>query len=331
MTDRNVQYPNRYQLVKVEGTDNIYDMIPAPGTVEDEGTLINKATLLKDATAALFGLWTDAVPDDALAKLGPYMQYWWHCRAVDPHWEPAYSAIEELAISILTTDTDISNPDPVYASKTISIDDTGKVTLVNPQLVKITVPNGNLYTLRGMYFYDSYYDSNGLIYYAKPDAAAEFRRVGSNYYGYIDCAKVTGYYNSNAGPWEYIQSNNRTAYPDSGVTDGVEYKYLGVPLDNAIGARAIETGYYTGTEASLSVTLNFNMEPQFVYVTAKDARNYYAAIFAKDATSTYLLVNSSYGLNYSLSGQTLTWTQSGVNSYQMALNSAVQYYYIAIG
>ena len=68
MQDRNVQWPSRYQLVKVEGTDDIYDIIPAPGEVSEAGTLINKATLLKDATAALYGL-TDAVPDDVLAKL----------------------------------------------------------------------------------------------------------------------------------------------------------------------------------------------------------------------------------------------------------------------
>ena len=69
MTNRNVQFPNRYQLSKVEGTDDIYDLIPAPGTVTDEGTLINKATLLQDATAALYGLGTDAVPDDALSAI----------------------------------------------------------------------------------------------------------------------------------------------------------------------------------------------------------------------------------------------------------------------
>lgn len=74
MIDRNVQYPQRYQLVKVEGTDDIYDLIPAPGEVSAKGTLINKATLLKDATAALFGLGTDAVPDDALSAINTLIQ-----------------------------------------------------------------------------------------------------------------------------------------------------------------------------------------------------------------------------------------------------------------
>lgn len=69
MTDRNVQYPNRYQLVKVPGTDDIYDLTPAPGTITAEGTMINKSTLLQDATAALYGLGADAVPDDVFSIL----------------------------------------------------------------------------------------------------------------------------------------------------------------------------------------------------------------------------------------------------------------------
>ena len=69
MKDRNVQYPNRYRMQKVAGTDDIFDLIPAPGEVYEEGDLINKGLLLSDATAALYGLDSDAVPDDALKRL----------------------------------------------------------------------------------------------------------------------------------------------------------------------------------------------------------------------------------------------------------------------
>ena len=73
MTDRNVQYPTRYRMTKVAGTDDIYEMEPVPGEVTDEGTIINKAALLKDTTAALFGFTaeqiSDAVTDDVLAIL----------------------------------------------------------------------------------------------------------------------------------------------------------------------------------------------------------------------------------------------------------------------
>lgn len=56
-------------MVKVEGTDDIFDLVPAPGEISNEGTFVNKSTLLKDATATLFGLGADAVPDDVFAKL----------------------------------------------------------------------------------------------------------------------------------------------------------------------------------------------------------------------------------------------------------------------
>ena len=66
MTDRNVQFPNRYQLTKVEGTDDIYDLTPAPGTITAEGTMINKASLLTDETEEiLFGNADDRTVDDA--------------------------------------------------------------------------------------------------------------------------------------------------------------------------------------------------------------------------------------------------------------------------
>lgn len=41
-TDRNVEFPNRYQLNKVAGTDSISDIVPAPGEVSDPGTLWNR-------------------------------------------------------------------------------------------------------------------------------------------------------------------------------------------------------------------------------------------------------------------------------------------------
>lgn len=40
-----------------------------PAGISQQGTPLNKATLLKDATAALFGLPNTAVPDDVLVKL----------------------------------------------------------------------------------------------------------------------------------------------------------------------------------------------------------------------------------------------------------------------
>ena len=69
MIDRNVEFPSRYHITKVDGTDDVYELTPAPGTVSAEGTPINKATLLTDTTAMLYGLDNTAVPDNVFALL----------------------------------------------------------------------------------------------------------------------------------------------------------------------------------------------------------------------------------------------------------------------
>lgn len=73
MQDRIPLYPGRVTLTPVSGQANTYDMARADQPTE-EGTPLNKNTLLKDATAALYGLGSDAVPDDVLGMLGDSIQ-----------------------------------------------------------------------------------------------------------------------------------------------------------------------------------------------------------------------------------------------------------------
>lgn len=68
MQDREPTYPGRVTLTPVYGLANTYDMERADRPLQ-QGTPLNKASLLKDATAALYGLGTGAVPDDVLSKL----------------------------------------------------------------------------------------------------------------------------------------------------------------------------------------------------------------------------------------------------------------------
>ena len=68
MQDRVSLYPGRVKLVPVAGQENTYDMVRADSPTQ-EGTPLNKDSLLKDATAALFGLGADAVPDEVIALL----------------------------------------------------------------------------------------------------------------------------------------------------------------------------------------------------------------------------------------------------------------------
>ena len=68
MQDRVSQYPGRVKLTPVSGQENVYDMEWAdnPSVV---GTPLNKNSLLKDATAALFGLGADALPDGVFSEI----------------------------------------------------------------------------------------------------------------------------------------------------------------------------------------------------------------------------------------------------------------------
>lgn len=68
MQDRVPLYPGRVTLTPVAGQENTFDMVRADQPTQ-EGTPLNKETLLKDGTAALLGLGTDAVPDDAFVAL----------------------------------------------------------------------------------------------------------------------------------------------------------------------------------------------------------------------------------------------------------------------
>lgn len=68
MKDRVPLYPGRVTLTPVSGQANTFDLTRADQPTQ-EGTPLNKASLLKDATAALYGKTNAAVPDDILNLL----------------------------------------------------------------------------------------------------------------------------------------------------------------------------------------------------------------------------------------------------------------------
>ena len=68
MQDRVSLYPGRLKLVPVPGQENTYDMVRADSPTQ-EGTPLNKDSLLKDATAALLGGGKTMVPDEAFVIL----------------------------------------------------------------------------------------------------------------------------------------------------------------------------------------------------------------------------------------------------------------------
>ena len=68
MKDRVPTYPGRVRLIPVAGQENTYDIVRADEP-QQEGTPLNKATLLDDTTAEKLGLTGDPTVNQALAGI----------------------------------------------------------------------------------------------------------------------------------------------------------------------------------------------------------------------------------------------------------------------
>lgn len=215
--------PGQEGRVKItrENGESFFARIEMADTPLHEGTPLIKQTLLQDATAAMFGLSDEAVPDDVYAFLGKYNQHWWE--------------------------------------------------------------------------------------------------------------------RANSGDTEFVQSSNRNAYPDSGVSGNYEYTYLGIPFDNAVTAPKIEIGSYVGTGSygqNNPNSLTFGFVPSLVIVMSKNHDTGGSPVahgFLLPKSGVFITGVTTY--NYpmdtiSISGTTVTWYYK--NHAQGQLNQTVTYEYTAI-
>ena len=365
MNDRIPLYPGRVKMTPVAGQANTYDMVRADDPTQ-AGTPLNKATLLKDATAALYGLGTGAVPDDVLAELGKYKQYWWKRRtktaitkyklekvgtgfgtvivAYAPNGETnTFKLLDDVSVNEDTGEFVYNYSEYVWTSGSNSRPALKKVAFINESIdpQQNPIPNWDIISPGVIYFFDtntsnSLTNSNTVVYFTS----------GLTNYKYVSTPYVDGY---NYGDWEYLQSSTRSAYPDSGTQDGYEYEYLGIPFDNAVTAPKIETGSYVGTgtygQANPN-TLTFGFKPKFVWIYAYQDPKYpywynvgncvgafpFDAIPENTFGNRYPPYDASGPNNNSYSkrtGNTLTWYNT--KSANEQFNGAFTYYYIAIG
>lgn len=144
-----------------------------------------------------------------------------------------------------------------------------------------------------------------------------------------------------------VHSPDRGAYPDSGTDDdGNEWKFLGVPFDNAVDGLKVEAGNYIGTGnfgKGSENTLTFGFVPRIVFIVPRD--NYsqvHRAVLIHGCTaapsSDYLTCGIS-SVVWDDDSRSVTWYAaaqggSGTNRQEIAaqLNSGgVTYLYLAIG
>ena len=340
MQDRIPLYPGRVTMTPVAGQANTFDMVRADDPTQP-GTPLNKATLLKDATAALYGMGTGAVPDDVLAELGKYKQYWW--KRISAVWRDAYTTLGDVT-SVKTGGNDSNNATySISYSASYSVDSSGNVTLVSPSKLSVSYTNYTaMNALKGHYFKSNISSVPG-IYFVSADAPDAIREtVNTVRCVYIDGAKLIGHAQGyEYGPVELVNSSDRNAYPDSGIQDGYEYEYLGIPLDNAVTAPRIETGSYVGTGTygqENPNTLTFEFVPKFVIfwqgsigssVVDVSSTNPFYWIYNGDKMFPTSSTNN-YNCFVTLNGTTLTW-YSPRNKDAQYNDETKEYHYVAIG
>ena len=289
-------------------------------------TFLNKANLLKDDTAALFGLGAYAVPDDVFGVLSRFQsglgnEYVWAKTSVEKNVRYT-ETLYESNFNLISGGT-------TYYSDSYHVE-SGAFVLDNPK--SITVTHSTVATLRGKYCIEGATSSNRML---RPDENATTSTSGLN----VCVLPITLYLD----PLEeisttvhgYVNSTDPNAYP---IDDGYTYTALG-----QLGNKAqIATGRYTGTDtkgSSNKCSLTFDFVPKVLIITTNIAnpsattQYYYNLIFTQGGTETIRVdtdsSSSSAVVTYDMTTETVTWYASNA-AYQM--NSAnYTYAYIAIG
>ena len=361
MQNREPTYPGRVTLTPVAGLANTYDMDRADQPLQ-QGTPLTKATFLKDATAALYGLGTGAVPDDVLAELGKYKQYWWKRRTYTDSGEYIGQLVEAPNDS---NRYHISYQNDSQLIRTIQYADsytvngaTGEITLNSPSSITSNssgdFPSPGVNALYGKYCKNLYAAPNDVIFIDEKATITRVKNSSGDVGYYIDyptnyVKKVEAIYKPDIhiGPWGYVQSSERNTYPDSGILSGYEYEYLGIPFDNAVTAAKIETGSYVGTGTYGKAnpnTLTFGFVPKFVWIygfkrndawyDAGDVTKVPVGIIPEgDFGRHFPPCSSTESSNTAYSkrvGTTLSWYNTGSAGNQLNYSDST-YYYIAIG
>lgn len=334
MKDRNVEHPDYFRLEKVPGTTDIFKVTPTPGTVYEEGDLLNKSTLLTDDTAALMGLDENAVPDDALSLLGRFNSglgndYMWEVLLPETNWEThgpisfGFQFEINSPLQLLVGDSFSANPE------------TGLFEIPNAVQVNVTQENysSTINSLRGKYAIKTAPSSsaNGKsLYYFWPDCNVSGVQLTS--YFTVTYTKITESYEIRVDKplIKYVNSPDPDAYPPS-EPDGFEY----VPLGQVGKTVQIVAGSYIGTGAfgsdnKNSLTVEF--DPKLIIV------HYNRISFSMQEVNPLIWLKgvSSNKRYYDADIVYVTAIENGISWFakdaSLQLNNSGQkYYYLAIG
>ena len=303
------------------------------------GTPYSREQIWKAATAALYGLGPDSVPDDGFAYLGKYAQHWWK-RAKATITQKNNPVSENI---LMYRNSDFGSTDLLYSSK-IDIDTDGNVYLISPSTMRVDRDNlsdeSTRNIFRGKYVSDVYMRENDVFLLSSTEIP--FTDTGNGAFIRKEAASIISVAMSLQNSFDFIQSSEKYAYPNNGLKDGYYYQYLGIPFDNAAADLRIVTGSYVGTGkygAENPNILLLDFPPKIVWIHTVE----YSGRFSQCnmVLSDILNIRKSKPLSYStertsydiqevtFSGNKVSWYSHHSSDQQNS--SECRYYYLVIG
>lgn len=262
--------------------------------------------------------------------ISEHYKHWWKRRSFEEHYEVTEGAFADYAIQRAS---ESSNQKSIKYGTSYVLNADGSLSLSGTTgSVYISYSDSeNAEELKGKYFIVSSYSSNGdtgtkynkvtfgTVYYAPSDADSGTTTSPARIV-WINAQPITSSLVQNIGEWEYLSSDNISAYPQNGIDNGYEYEYLGVPFENARAGVKIEYGSYTGT-----TDLVFSFKPKMVILTSNDSyRNNIIAHYGQTKASSFPTIGTS---SSNVVEHPLTWGDNSlVSDFGLTSN-----YYWAIG
>lgn len=310
MKDRISLYPGRVKLTPVAGEENTFDMVRADQPTQ-EGTVLNKANLLSDETAALYGKNDTTVPDDILNLL-------------------AKAAIIIESSSNITNEVD---------EKTLNLLTAGVACKLQPiwdESKGEYVPQGDTVELSGGSSESSTFTTLGATWAWKFNSTAS----GTDLYGYyIEDSDKTRFYVAGDTTYSNYSGQNVLFTSAGNVTiRGSSQSLTDVLGNHYYGDVQFATGAYAGTGTNgknKPNRLTFEFEPKFVLILNKYGKIYETMAVLKPMNRVYVydaFLGSDYYdyIYFDWNGKSVSWYSLDNSMYQ--LNSTnMKYYYLAIG
>lgn len=204
------------------------------------GTPLNKANLLKDATAAQIGLPPSTTPDGMFRALGNTGElHVWRKTVKNAADVPAgYNLGVKTTKTIVNTKDNSSGRSTIYYSSSVSVSDSGKVSLKNPTSIGVDIYTSSLPIVGKFFYIDlSVVQTSDLIqkkiYFVPSDTDISVNASPTAFSGVVQ--EVTGYAKIPAGTTTtYPVSTNPNAYQEGDDAKAAGYVVGEVKTDKKV-------------------------------------------------------------------------------------------------